>query len=324
MPLVERKRLLKQLLEGQPAMLRYSEHLESPGEDVYAQACRLGLEGIVSKRRDAPYQNRRGTDWLKVKCALRQEMVIGGYTDPGGSRMGFGALLLGVHDAEGNLRYCGKVGTGFNDALLRSLAPKLRKMEQDTPPFVNPPRGYEAKGAHWIRPTLVGEVAFTEWTRDGTVRHPSFQGLRADKKAADVVLEKPVDASEVIAAKPARAGAGRRTSAQAVAPAATPPATPQPRAKASRSTSAKTRKTTAAAGKAPDDPPAPWFARVRKHAPRRGEAARRNRPTVRSPGSRSPIRPRSCIPKPATPSSILRTITRPSASAWSPSCVIGR
>ena len=196
-PLEARKRVLKQLLEKAPATLRYSEHFEGSGDEVHAQACRLGLEGIVSKRRDAPYSSRRGKDWLKIKCALRQEFVIAGYTDPSGSRTGFGALLLGVHDAGGALRYCGKVGTGFNEALLSTLAPKLARLQQDKPAFVNPPRGYDAKGAHWIKPQLVAEIAFTEWTRDGTVRHPSFQGLRSDKKPRDVVLESPIDVDTV-------------------------------------------------------------------------------------------------------------------------------
>ncbi|MDQ6620933.1 MAG: non-homologous end-joining DNA ligase [Pseudomonadota bacterium] len=192
----ERKRVLKQLLEKAPAALRYSEHFDGSGMDVHAQACKLGLEGIVSKRQGAPYSSRRSKDWLKIKCALRQEMVIGGFTDPGGSRTGFGALLLGVHDAQGQLRYCGKVGTGFNEALLTSLTPRLEKLQQSAAPFVNPPRGYEAKGSHWIKPELVAEIAFTEWTRDGTVRHPSFQGLREDKAARDVVLEVPAEAPE--------------------------------------------------------------------------------------------------------------------------------
>jgi bifunctional non-homologous end joining protein LigD len=193
-PLTQRKALLAQLLEGEASMLRYSGHLEGSGAEVFAKACGLSLEGIVSKRRDSPYISRRAPSWIKVKCALEQEMVVGGYTDPGGSRLGFGALLLGVHDANGDLRYCGKVGTGFNDATLQSLAKRLVKLETKTPPFVDPPRGYEAKGAHWIRPELVAQVSFSEWTRDSTVRHPSFLGLREDKDPREVVLERPVDA----------------------------------------------------------------------------------------------------------------------------------
>ncbi len=217
-PLTERKRVLKQILEGQPAVLRYSEHLDGPGEAVHGEACRLGLEGIVSKRADAPYRSRRGSEWLKVKCAQRQEMVIGGYTDPRGSRTGFGALLLGVHDTEGKLRYCGKVGTGFDDATLGMLAPILARKERARSPFADPPTGYEAKGAHWVTPDLVAEIAFTEWTRDGTVRHPSFQGLREDKKARDVVLERPVDA-DALATPDAKAQPAGPTSATTDPPA---------------------------------------------------------------------------------------------------------
>src|SRR5581483_3269065 len=126
---------------------------------------------------------------------------------------------LGVHDAQGNLRYCGKVGTGFNEAVLSTLAPRLAKLEQSKPPFVNPPRGYEAKGAHWVKPQLVAEIAFTEWTRDGTVRHPSFQGLREDKEAADVVVEMPVDTET---AQTASASRPRRAAAKKAAAGATP------------------------------------------------------------------------------------------------------
>ena len=209
-PLLERKRVLKAVLEGQPALLHYSEHFAQTGETVYAQACKLKLEGIVSKRQNSTYRTRRGTDWLKVKCALRQEMVIGGFTDPGGSRTGFGALLLGVHDATGSLKYCGKVGTGFNQNLLETLSAKLAQIEQSKPAFANPPRGYEARGAHWVKPELVAEIAFTEWTRDGTARHPSFQGLRADKRARDVVLELPLNPAAVEATSES-AGARART-----------------------------------------------------------------------------------------------------------------
>src|SRR6185295_17450586 len=120
-----------------------------------------------------------------------QELVVGGYTDPEGSRKGFGALLLGVYEPDGGLRYSGKVGTGFNDALLKSLYQKLTALERKDAPFTNPPRGAEARRSHWVEPELVGEIAFTEWTDEGTLRHPSFQGLREDKKARDVVRERP-------------------------------------------------------------------------------------------------------------------------------------
>ena len=147
------------------------------------------LRGMVSKRADGTFQSGRSSAWLKVKCVRRQEMVIGGYTDPEGSRVGLGALLLGVYEPDGRLTYSGKVGTGFNDKSLVMLTKRLRALAQDTPPFHNPPRGAEARRAHWVRPELVAEVAFTEWTNEGTLRHPSFQGLREDKPARDVVRD---------------------------------------------------------------------------------------------------------------------------------------
>jgi bifunctional non-homologous end joining protein LigD len=167
------------------------------GAEFFEQACKLKLEGAVSKRANSVYREGvRTRDWLKVKCGQRQEMVIGGFTDPQGSRSGFGALLLGIHEG-GKLRYAGKVGTGFDDKTLTKLRPILGKLEQKEAPFVDPPRGFEAKGAHWVKPQLVAEIAFTEWSNDGALRHPSFQGLREDKKATDVVREQaaPIKAS---------------------------------------------------------------------------------------------------------------------------------
>ena len=187
--LVDRKALLREIIGAEP-LVRYSDHVEGNGRAFFDEACRLGLEGIVSKRADSAYQAVRGRNWQKVKCALRQEFVIGGYTDPQGARSGFGALLLGVYDGK-DLRYCGKVGTGFNEALLASLADALQKRVVDKSPFVDPPTGAEGRRAHWVKPDLVCEVTFTEWTRDGTLRHPSFQGLREDKRARDVVREEP-------------------------------------------------------------------------------------------------------------------------------------
>jgi bifunctional non-homologous end joining protein LigD len=194
--LAQRKALLAKIA-GDGKLVRYSDHVEGNGEAFFAEACRLGLEGIVSKRGDSRYQATRGRDWQKVKCGLRQEFVIGGYTDPQGSRTGLGALLLGVHEGK-DLRYCGKVGTGFNDAMLATLAQRLEKLAIDKPAFVNPPTGAEGRRAHWVRPQLVAEVSFTEWTRDGTLRHPSFEGLREDKPARDIVREAPahVDAGD--------------------------------------------------------------------------------------------------------------------------------
>jgi bifunctional non-homologous end joining protein LigD len=191
--LTERKRVLREIAADTPGVVRVGPELAGSGHEYFAQACKLGLEGIIAKRAQSTYASGlRTREWQKIKCIQRQEMVIGGYTEPQGSRKGFGALLLGYHE-DGGLRYAGKVGTGFDDAMLRKLTPELAKREIDKPAFVDPPRGYEAKGAHWIRPELVAEIAFTEWSRDGALRHPSFQGLRPDKKAAEVVRERPAD-----------------------------------------------------------------------------------------------------------------------------------
>jgi len=187
LPLTERKKVLGRLLAFRDP-LRFTEHRTGDGQAYYAQACRDGWEGLIAKRADAPYQGGRSRNWLKFKCENAQEFVIGGYTDPQRSRIGFGALLLGHYEA-GDLVYAGKVGTGFDAATLRSLHARLARLEQDRPAFSRgkPP----GRGVHWVRPELVAEVGFTEWTDDGLLRHPRFQGLRADKKPADVAREVP-------------------------------------------------------------------------------------------------------------------------------------
>jgi bifunctional non-homologous end joining protein LigD len=202
-PLEERKARLKDLLAALPAgsPLRYSDHVAGSGREFYAQACTMGVEGIVSKRRDAPYQAGRTKTWLKTKCLLRQEFVIGGYTDPEGSRVGLGSLLLGVHDAEGGLDFAGKVGTGFSSKLLEELRRRLTKLEQPRSPFKQA-RIPGVTRAHWVKPQLVGEVEFTEWTSDGRLRHPSFQGLREDKSARDVIRERPRSVEAVAEPEP--------------------------------------------------------------------------------------------------------------------------
>jgi len=174
LPLVERKARLARLVKGRRGRLRYSEHFDAPGQRVYARACRQGLEGIVSKLKHAPYSSGRGRAWLKVKCVARQELVIGGYTDPEGASAEFGSLLLGVHEPDGRLVYAGRVGTGFAQATLRSLGARLRQLEQRASPFAPGGPRPPARGAHWVKPELVAEVAFTEWTRDGLLRHPAF------------------------------------------------------------------------------------------------------------------------------------------------------
>jgi len=188
-PLLDRKRLLRQLVARGPggATIRVTGELRGRGPEVLAEAAKAGVEGIVSKRADAPYRPGRSRAWLKLKCQKRQEFAVVGWTDPQGSRVGFGALLLGAHDAAGALRYCGKVGTGFDGAMLRRLHAKLRASPAKKPPVVDPERA--ERGAHWVAPKLVAEVEFTEWTDDGRVRHPAFVGLREDKTPAEVTIE---------------------------------------------------------------------------------------------------------------------------------------
>ena len=193
--LEDRKAALARLVGapgGEPGTLRYSDHVVGSGAEFFAEACRLGLEGVVSKRRGARYRSTRGTDWVKTKCLSRQEVVIGGYTDPEGARSGIGALLTGVHEG-GQLVYAGKVGTGFSARMLQDLKKRLEPLEQPTSPFSARLTGLGRP--HWVRPELVAEVAFGEWTADGRMRHPSFQGLREDKPAGQVVRERPARAA---------------------------------------------------------------------------------------------------------------------------------
>ena len=181
-----RKQLLKKALKFRDP-LRYTIHRNGQGEAYHEEACRKGWEGVIAKAADAPYVHGRSKQWLKFKCGNRQELVIGGYTEPSGSRRGFGALLVGYHE-EGKLRYAGRVGTGFDDATLDSLHQRMERLEQDQCPFTA--GGHiPDKGVHWIRPQLVGEIGFTEWTGDWRLRHPRFLGLRKDKAATDVVRE---------------------------------------------------------------------------------------------------------------------------------------
>lgn len=190
LPLQRRKALLQDMLERSKTPIRYSPDVRGSGSEVFRQSCSSGLEGIISKRADSTYgDGKRTQNWVKVKCVRRQEMVIGGYTEPRGSRSGFGALLLGYYE-DGRLRYSGKVGTGFNETSLEMLFRKLKPLEQDEPSFANPPRGFAAKGAHWLRPALVAEIRFTEWSEGGALRHPVFIALREDKKATDVIRER--------------------------------------------------------------------------------------------------------------------------------------
>jgi DNA ligase D-like protein (predicted ligase) len=187
-PLLERKRVLRRVLSfGGP--LRFSTHQTGKGEAHWQEACGKGWEGVIAKRADSPYRGGRTRDWLKFKCENSQEFVIGGYTDPQGSRTGFGALLLGYYDEHGSLVYAGKVGTGFDQRVLRSLHAALREIERSGPAFAagELPRA----GVHWVEPRLVGQIGFSEWTMAGQLRHPRYLGLRDDKDPSDVVRERP-------------------------------------------------------------------------------------------------------------------------------------
>jgi bifunctional non-homologous end joining protein LigD len=191
LPLEERKARLRGLLGGRKeGRIRYAEHVQGSGREFFEQACRLGLEGIISKRADQPHHDGRHRDWLKTKCTLRQEFVIGGFTDPEGMRAGLGALLIGYY--EGNrLVFSGRVGTGFTHRMALDLRRRLDALDVKSCPFDPPPAALVKSGAHWVRPALVCEVMFTEWTGDGKIRHPSFQGLRGDKNPRDVRRELP-------------------------------------------------------------------------------------------------------------------------------------
>ena len=188
-PLRERNQRLHQLLDFADP-LRFTEHRVGDGVEFYQEACRLGWEGLIAKRTDAPYQAGRTKDWLKFKCENNQELVIGGFTDPQGSRTGLGALLLGYYDSDGQLVYAGKVGTGFNQQTLHRLHNELSAMVQDRSPFERGDLPRE-RGVHWTRPRLVAQIGFSEWTTDGRLRHPRFQGLRRDKSPAEVIREVP-------------------------------------------------------------------------------------------------------------------------------------
>ena len=203
-PLEARKDKLRTILAGEGPPLKMGEHVRGNGVAFFEQACKLGLEGIIAKRADKPYRAGRGPDWVKVKCQKRQEMVIVGSTAPKGARSGIGALLLAVREGD-TYRYAGKVGTGFSHASLADLTKRLAKIEVKEPPVVGAPR---MRDARWAKPQLVCQVRFTEWTTDGALRHPTFEGLREDKKAESVVRE--VEAPLEKAKAKAKAGAAGR------------------------------------------------------------------------------------------------------------------
>jgi DNA ligase D-like protein (predicted ligase) len=185
-PLEERRKHLAKAVRKRAA-LQVSEAWRDDSERRFGDACRAGWEGLIAKRADAPYVPGRSRDWLKLKCVWEQEFVIGGYTDPAGSRTDFGALLVGYYE-DGDLRYAGKVGTGYNATTLEELGARLRKLETGDAPFADAkpiPRG-----THWTRPELVAQIGFAEWTNDGRLRQPRYLGLRDDKRPGDVVRER--------------------------------------------------------------------------------------------------------------------------------------
>jgi bifunctional non-homologous end joining protein LigD len=186
LPLRARKRLLRGALDFK-GPVRLTPHRNEAGEALYAEACRKGWEGVIAKRADSPYRATRSKDWLKFKCEHGQELVIGGFTAPKGSRTEFGALLLGYYDGDA-FRYAGKVGTGFDHETLRDLGARMREIARADPPFADADSIRE-RGITWTEPKLVAQVAFTEWTRAGRLRHPRFLGLRDDKAAREVVRE---------------------------------------------------------------------------------------------------------------------------------------
>jgi DNA ligase D-like protein (predicted ligase) len=186
-PLFERKEALERnfYLEDPLRLLTF---IRKKGEEYHQAACHKGWEGVIAKRLDSIYRSGRSEDWLKFKCSNQQEFVIGGFTDPMGSRVGFGALLIGFYE-NGKLKFAGKVGTGFNAELLRKLTKRLKEIERKESPFANDITGL--RGVHWVKPVLVAQIAFTEWTEDGKLRHPRFVGIRRDKDPKEVIREIP-------------------------------------------------------------------------------------------------------------------------------------
>lgn len=195
LPLIERKDILKNSLNAEMPYLHFSNHILGEGKKLFDYSCNSGLEGIISKRLESTYLSKRSKGWLKVKCLKRQEFVVGGYAPPKGSRSHFGSLFLGVFDEKGDLNFTGNVGTGFNARTLNEVYQLLLQNKAESNPFTSTPPGFTR--AHWVHPNLVCEVEFTEWTKEGHLRHPSFKGMRLDKKAREVVRESELFLKEV-------------------------------------------------------------------------------------------------------------------------------
>jgi bifunctional non-homologous end joining protein LigD len=215
-PLRTRREVLQRVMQVDPQeRVRFSEALEAAPQSLLRSACEMRMEGLIGKRADSSYVSRRSPHWIKLKCTQRQEFVIGGYTDPKGTRVGLGSLLLGIHDEKGRLQYAGNVGTGFNIKLLSDLTAKLESLRTDKTPFDPLPKGIKG---HWVKPKLVAEVSFGEWTREGRVRHSVFHGLRTDKPAAVITKEKAVAPAKRAKTKAAARGAKTETTAAATLP----------------------------------------------------------------------------------------------------------
>lgn len=192
-PLLMRKELLRAILSSKEGAIRFTEHVIGNGGKTFERLCKNGGEGMIAKRADSRYQERRSTDWVKVKCSHSQEFLIGGYVPSAAFKGDLGALLLGYRDEAGQLRYCGKVGTGFNTSTRHRLTETLNSIATAEAAFVNPPSGFGFKNVKWAEPQLIAQIAFTEWTNDGNLRHPSFLGLREDKLPVEVHRDEPTE-----------------------------------------------------------------------------------------------------------------------------------
>lgn len=215
-PVEERRAALSTVLGGhEQPLLRFSEAFDETPDALLNSACQMQMEGLIGKRLGSPYVSRRSSDWIKLKCKHRQEFVVVGYTDPKGARSAFGALLLGLHDRDsGELRYAGKVGTGFNETTLKSILAQLKPLQVKKAAVVNPPSGFDAKGVHWLKPNLLAEVAFAEMTKDGSVRHAVFHGLRNDKPARSITEERAKPVNTSAKATPSKKAASSKKTAE--------------------------------------------------------------------------------------------------------------
>lgn len=259
-PVEERRAALATVLKpSEDPLLRFSDAFGEEPEALLNSACQMRMEGLIGKRLGSPYVSRRSSDWIKLKCKHRQEFVVVGYTEPKGARSAFGALLLGLHDRDsGQLRYAGKVGTGFNESTLKRIYEQLTPLQTRKPAVTNPPTGFEAKGVHWLKPALLAEVAFAEMTKEGSVRHAVFHGLRNDKPAEDITEERPIavnaetdkkTAASKPAAKAKKTAAEKPAAASKEKPAAAPKEKPAAASKEKPAAAAK--QTSAKAAPAP-------------------------------------------------------------------------